>query len=133
MLFRYAFFAIGIIMPIGILFLESCMMKQGVYSLDNFTLHYWIGDGIPNIMEGLPGIFKNSDFKLALTNSLKLTFVNGIFGTLFGQMLGYICDEGLPRSCLDVLSLADNLLSSQRQTRSPPCTHCWPSKGGSQL
>ncbi|MEG1593505.1 MAG: ABC transporter permease subunit, partial [Oscillibacter sp.] len=46
------FFAVGIIMPIAILILESCMMKEGLYSLSNFTLHYWIGDGIPNIMEG---------------------------------------------------------------------------------
>lgn len=88
------FFAVGIFMPIAILILESCMLQEGVYSLSNFTLHYWIGDGIPNIMEGLPGIFKNKNFLLALTNSLKLTFVNGIFGTLFGQILGYICAKG---------------------------------------
>ncbi|MEG1987940.1 MAG: iron ABC transporter permease [Oscillibacter sp.] len=88
------FFAVGIIMPIAILILESCMMKEGLYSLSNFTLHYWIGDGIPNIMEGLPGIFKNPDFQNALVNSLKLTFINGIFGTIFGQMLGYICAKG---------------------------------------
>jgi iron(III) transport system permease protein len=45
-------------------------------------------------MEGLPGIFKNKDFINALTNSLKLTFVNGIFGTIFGQIIGYICAKG---------------------------------------
>lgn len=89
-----AFFAIGILLPIGILILESLMLKEGVYSLDNLTLHYWIGDGIPTIMEGLPGIFKNKDFINALVNSLKLTFVNGIFGTIFGQILGYICAKG---------------------------------------
>lgn len=88
------FFAIGIIMPILILILESFMLKTGNYSLSNFTLHYWIGDPNPTIMEGLPGIFKNSDFKNALLNSLKLTFVNGIFGTLFGQIIGYICAKG---------------------------------------
>lgn len=89
-----AFFAIGIIMPIIILILESCMLQEGNYSLSNLTLHYWIGDPIPNIMEGLPGIFKNANFKLSLWNSLKLTVVNGVFGTLFGQMLGYICAKG---------------------------------------
>lgn len=88
------FFAVGIIMPIAILILESCMLKEGVYSISNFTLHYWIGDKDPNIMEGLPGIFKNTQFINALVNSLKLTFVNGVFGTLFGQMLGYICAKG---------------------------------------
>lgn len=88
------FFAIGIIMPILILILESFMLRAGDYSLSNFTLHYWIGDPNPTIMEGLPGIFKNSDFRSALLNSLKLTFVNGIFGTLLGQIIGYICAKG---------------------------------------
>lgn len=93
-LLLFIFFAVGIIMPIVILILESCMLKEGVYSLSNFTLHYWIGDPDPKIMEGMPGIFKNDDFIKALLNSLRLTLVNGVFGTIFGQMLGYICAKG---------------------------------------
>lgn len=88
------FFFVGIFMPIFTLILDSFMLKQGVYSLSNFTLHYWAGDPVPTIMEGLPGIFKNPSFINALLNSIKLTFVNGIFGTLFGQILGYICAKG---------------------------------------
>lgn len=90
----FAFFAVGIIMPILILIMESCMLKEGTYSLSNFTLHYWIGDPDPKIMEGMPGIFKNPDFIKALLNSARLTLVNGIFGTIFGQILGYICAKG---------------------------------------
>ena len=90
----FLFFIVGIIMPVLILIVESCMLKEGVYSLENFTLYYWIGEGDPNIMEGVPGIFKNSNFQNSLINSLKLTLVNGVFGTLFGQMLGYICAKG---------------------------------------
>lgn len=90
----FVFFAVGIIMPILILILESCMLKEGVYSLSNFTLHYWIGDPDPKIMEGMPGIFKNPDFIKALFNSARLTLVNGVFGTIFGQILGYICAKG---------------------------------------
>ncbi len=90
----FIFFIVGIIMPVVILIIESCMLKEGVYSLENFTLYYWIGEGNPNIMEGVPGIFKNSNFQNSLINSLKLTLVNGVFGTLFGQMLGYICAKG---------------------------------------
>ena len=88
------FFLVGIIMPVIILILESCMLKEGTYSLSNFTLYYWIGEGDPNIMEGVPGIFKNNTFMMSLVNSLKLTLVNGVFGTIFGQMLGYICAKG---------------------------------------
>ena len=88
------FFLVGIIMPVIILILESCMLKEGTYSLSNFTLYYWIGEDDPNIMEGVPGIFKNETFMMSLVNSLKLTLVNGVFGTIFGQMLGYICAKG---------------------------------------
>ena len=88
------FFIFGIIMPIALLILESFMLRQGDYSLSNLTLHYWIGEGDPNIMEGVSGIFKNETFMMSLVNSLKLTLVNGVFGTIFGQMLGYICAKG---------------------------------------
>ena len=80
----FIFFIVGIIMPVIILILESCMLKEGTYSLSNFTLYYWIGEGI----------FKNETFMMSLVNSLKLTLVNGVFGTIFGQMLGYICAKG---------------------------------------
>ena len=91
----FVFFAIGIILPIVILIIDSFMLQEGNSSLSNFTTYYWIGDGSnKDIMEGVPGIFRNSQFINALINSLKLTFVNGIFGTLFGQMIGYICAKG---------------------------------------
>ncbi len=89
------FFSVGIIIPILILILDSFMLKEGVYSLPNFTVYYWIGDGSnKKIMEGVPGIFRNQQFISSLINSLKLTFVNGVFGTILGQVLGYICAKG---------------------------------------
>ena len=93
----FVFFAVGIIMPIVILVMESFMLKEGIFSLDNFTLHYWIGESNPQIMEGLPGIFKNDEFINSLFNSLRLTLVNGVFGTIFGQLLGYITAKGRGR------------------------------------
>ena len=93
----FVFFAVGIIMPIVILVMESFMLNEGIYSLDNFTLHYWIGESNPQIMEGLPGIFKNDEFINSLFNSLRLTLVNGVFGTIFGQLLGYITAKGRGR------------------------------------
>ena len=93
----FVFFAVGIIMPIVILVMESFMLKEGISSLDNFTLHYWIGESNPQIMEGLPGIFKNDEFINSLFNSLRLTLVNGVFGTIFGQLLGYITAKGRGR------------------------------------
>lgn len=89
------FFVLGIMMPIMMLVLQTFMLKEGVWSLDNFTLYYWIGDGsMKNIMEGLPGILRNPKFISALFNSLKLTFITALFGTIIGQMIGYICARG---------------------------------------
>lgn len=88
-------FIIGILSPIGILVLQTFMLKEGVWSLDNFTLYYWIGDGsMKNIMEGLPGVLRNPKFISALWNSLKLTFVTALVGTIIGQVIGYICARG---------------------------------------
>ena len=98
----FVFFAVGIIMPIVILVMESFMLKEGIYSLDNFTLHYWIGESNPQIMEGLPGIFKNDEFINSLFNSLRLTLVNGVFGTIFGQLLGYITAKGRGLSLIHI-------------------------------
>ena len=116
-------FAVGIIMPILILILESCMLKEGVYSLSNFTLHYWIGDPDPKIMEGMPGIFKNPDFKKALFNSARLTLVNGVFGTIFGQMLGYIFAKGrgqLPGKLVEFMHL--HVVQDCRNEKHRVCT-----------
>lgn len=88
------FFAVFIFAPVIILMINSCMLQDGVYSLSNFTWYYWVGEGNPLIMEGVPGIFKNANFKLSLWNSIRLTLVNGVFGTLFGQILGYITAKG---------------------------------------
>jgi iron(III) transport system permease protein len=93
----FLFFIFGIIMPIALLVLESFMLKDGTYTLSNFTLYYWIGSGDKSIMEGLPGIFKNDRFLSAVWTSLKLTFTTAICGTVFGQMLGYICAKGRGR------------------------------------
>ena len=89
------FFAVGIILPIVVLVLQTFMLRSGDYSLSNMTLYYWIGDGTDkSIMEGIPGVFRNPAFMSALINSLKLTFITAIFGTVFGQCLGYISARG---------------------------------------
>ena len=89
------FFAVGVIMPLVILVAETFMLQEGNWSLSNMTLYYWIGDGSKkDIMEGLPGIFRNPSFINALKNSLVLTFTTAIFGTIFGQTAGYICAKG---------------------------------------
>lgn len=89
------FLAVGIMLPIFVLILQTFMLRNGDYSLSNLTLYYWIGSGADkSVMEGIPGVFRNPAFLNALKNSMKLTFITAVIGTLFGQCLGYISARG---------------------------------------
>ena len=55
-----AFLTIVVILPLIILILQTFMMEQGKFSLDNFTLHYWLGEEFskPTVYEGEAGILR---------------------------------------------------------------------------
>ena len=88
------FLFVGVFLPIIILFVQSLMLKLGDYGLGNLTLHYWIGEGDPDIYYGTPGVFRNPFFYKVLFNSLRLGFVATFFATILGQFLGYIISRG---------------------------------------
>lgn len=89
-----AFLAIGVFLPIVILFVQSLMLKLGDYGIHNLTLHYWIGKGDPNIYYSTPGVFRNPFFYKVLFNSLKLGVIATLFATVIGQFIGYIVSRG---------------------------------------
>jgi iron(III) transport system permease protein len=74
----------------SVLFLETFMKFPGTYSLDNLTLHYWIGQGDPGFYEGEAGILRNPRFYTALWSTLKITVLTSIFATCIGQLVGYL-------------------------------------------
>jgi len=88
------FVAIGVIMPLLVLVLQSVMLEEGSYSLSNLSLHFWIGKGTPGIAEGEAGIFQNPRIWSALVNTLKLVFVVSFLATVTGLILGYIISRG---------------------------------------
>lgn len=90
------FLTIVVILPLLILILQTFMMEQGKLSLDNFTLHYWIGEAFskPTVYEGEAGIFRNKLFWDSLWNTIKLVLSVSIIATLIGQMIGYITSRG---------------------------------------
>ena len=90
------FLCIAIIAPIFILTVDTFMLKQGTYSLSNFTLHYWIGEKgvLPLVYEGEPGVLANPRFWTTLINTLKLVILTSILGTVCGQIAGYITSRG---------------------------------------
>lgn len=90
----FLFLAGCVFLPVAILVLQSLMLKLGDYSLSNFSLHYWIGEGAPDIFYGEPGVFRNPQFLKVLGNSLKLVISASFIATIFGQLIGYITSRG---------------------------------------
>ncbi|MHC1787697.1 MAG: ABC transporter permease [Christensenellales bacterium] len=93
------FVGIVVIGPIVILCINTFMLESGVYSLDNFSLHYWIGaQGVlTTVHEGEPGVLANPRFWGNLWNTLKLVFLTSGIATFFGQIAGYITSRGRGR------------------------------------
>jgi iron(III) transport system permease protein len=70
------------------------MLIDGVYSLDNFTLHYWIGESNPAISNGVPGVLRNPDIYKGAWNSIALALYTAFFTAVLGVVLGYAIAKG---------------------------------------
>ena len=70
------------------------MLKLGDFSMENLTLHYWIGKGTPEIFNSEPGVLVNGQFYQVLGNSLKLVVIASLIATIFGQLIGYVNSRG---------------------------------------
>lgn len=88
---RWPFFAIiagsllcVVILPLGMLFLESIMLEAGRYAWDNLTLEFWIGDESSE-----PGIFRNEQILRAIWNSLRLGLLAALITGVLGILIGY--------------------------------------------
>lgn len=90
----FAFLGFAVLLPIGILILQSLMLKLGDFSLGNLTLHYWIGAGVKEIFNSEPGVLVNPQFYQVLGNSLKLVIIASLIATIFGQLIGYVNSRG---------------------------------------
>ncbi len=81
-------------LPLALLSLSTVMLIDGVYSLDNFTLHYWIGESTPSIANGLPGVLRNPAIYQGAWNSILLSLLTAFFTALLGVILGYAIAKG---------------------------------------
>lgn len=88
------FIGTAVLLPLGILTLQSFMLRLGDFGIDNLTWHYWIGEGQQYIANGLPGVLKNPDFMNTMANTLKLVLMTSVIAALCGQLVGYINSRG---------------------------------------
>ena len=84
------FMVVAVIFPVAVLLLQSFLARDGIYSLDNLTLHYWIGESKSSIAEGEPGIFRNAAIWTALGTTMKLVLMASLIATFVGLILGYV-------------------------------------------
>ena len=83
-----------IVLPLGLLLMDTFMLRSGVYSLDNFTLHNWIGESVKTINNGSPGVLRNPKIYFYAWNSIKLSIFTALFTAFFGVILGYVIVKG---------------------------------------
>lgn len=82
------------LVPAGLLLWNTFMKVSGDYSLDNFTLHHWIGKSNPDIEDGIPGLLRNPAIYKAAWNSIRLSIAAAFFSALLGVLLGYAIAKG---------------------------------------
>jgi len=85
---------VAVVIPLGLLAWQSLMLMRGDYSLENLTLHYWIGEGIPQFAEGEAGILRNSLILGAAWNSIALSVSVALLTGLAGIFIGYAIVKG---------------------------------------
>ncbi|HWP68332.1 MAG TPA: iron ABC transporter permease, partial [Rectinemataceae bacterium] len=88
------FIGVAVLFPVGILLFQTFMLKDGIYSFSNLTLHYWIGASNPKIFEGEAGIFRNPAIWTSLLNTMKLVLLASLIATFVGLIMGYVISRG---------------------------------------
>jgi len=106
-----------IVVPLVALAIDTVMLIPGVYSWENLTLHYWIGEASYSIGLGTgeAGIFKNPQILFALKNTFSLAFVVAVVTCLMGILVGYAIVKRrgtFISKCLDQISFLPYLIPS---------------------
>jgi iron(III) transport system permease protein len=81
-------------LPLMLLTMDTFMLDEGIYTIDNFTLAHWIGTSNPDINHGEPGVLLNPKIYSASWNSIRLAFLTAFFTAVLGVILGYAIVKG---------------------------------------
>lgn len=86
----HLFLFVCVIAPLLLLIWSSFMRAAGSYSLENFTLHYWIGRPDPDFAQAQPGLLRNPRVLRGTMNSLRISLLGGAICSVIGMLLGYV-------------------------------------------
>ena len=77
------------VIPLLSFAVASLITIPGDYSLSNFSLTFWLGEGDPTIANSEPGILRNPNIYIGLWNSLKLSLLCALTAGTIGFLAGY--------------------------------------------
>ena len=97
LLFLIGFILIAVVFPTGILILNTFTLQDGNYSLENLTLHFWVGESTPSIAAGESGIFRNPQIIKGFFNTMHLVLTSSLLATIIGIIFGYLISRGRTR------------------------------------
>ncbi|MCP1315499.1 MULTISPECIES: iron ABC transporter permease [unclassified Halomonas] len=84
-----ALFCVGVVLPLGTLFLSTIMHLPGRFEAANFTLDYWVGRDLSTVALSR-GILLTPDFWSAAWNSLRIVGSASVCAGLLGLLVGYV-------------------------------------------
>ncbi|WP_413375382.1 ABC transporter permease [Alkalihalobacillus sp. 1P02AB] len=103
------------ILPVLLLGIQTLLLKDGVYSLDNLTLHYWVGESNSAIANGMQGVFQNDRIFSAFKNTIVISFFAALIAAMIGLVIGYLITRNKqkwPFRLMDQLSFLPILIPS---------------------
>jgi iron(III) transport system permease protein len=87
--FCFLVFFASVVLPLTTLTLSTVMRMPGRFTLDNFTLDFWIGHGL-NTAALKTGILLTPDLWHAAWNTIRIVGIASIISGLFGLLVGYV-------------------------------------------
>ncbi len=88
-LFLIIVLMVSIVLPIATLLISTISYRMGIFTLDNFTLDYWIAPSISQLA-GISGILRNPDVIRSAWNSVRIVSVVSLFAGGIGTFIGYV-------------------------------------------
>ena len=81
----------AVVLPVLVLIWQSLMFYPGNFSINNLTLHFWIGRTLPELGDaGQPGILRNPGIIRAAWHSIELSAITATISALLGLLIGYV-------------------------------------------